>query len=332
MLDSSYGPINTTIRVYENYLLSKNQYDRMLEAKYYEDAVIVLHDTIYRDEVDEAVKNQNYDPMLLNELVKTYNWVKEQSPSQELIELITLKYAYHNIEVLFKEKYMDKDFSHTLINIGAFPIYEYRKAIATGHSDVLPQKYVDNINDIHTYFDEMPSIKDLDVYLDRVYFDHMLTLAREIDDPEVTQYIKHLIDLSNLSVFFRALANGQSRNHIQAVLSEGGTVPIEIYLNLASENMDNAVNELRKTKFRDIIESAMVKDKISLSELERNIDNAEIEYLSQAKMKVFGPLPIIAYLNAKETEVKNIRLVLASKINSIDPAIVRDRMRLNYAL
>lgn len=39
MQDSSYGPLNTTVRVQETNLLKQSDYDRMLSAKTYEDAV-----------------------------------------------------------------------------------------------------------------------------------------------------------------------------------------------------------------------------------------------------------------------------------------------------
>ena len=54
MQDSSYGPLNTTVRVHENNLLNQSDYDRMLSAQTYEDAVRVLTETSYRDGVDPA--------------------------------------------------------------------------------------------------------------------------------------------------------------------------------------------------------------------------------------------------------------------------------------
>ena len=65
---------------------------------------------------------------------------------------------------------------------------------------------------------------------------------------------------------------------------------------------------------------------------EQAIDNATETYLKQARFLVFGPLPVLAFISAKEIEVKNIRLVLTGKINNIESDIVRDRMRLDYAV
>lgn len=334
MQDTAYGPVNTTIRVHEGYLLNKTHYDRMLNAPDYETAVRVLQDTVYREGVDKAVLSRNYEDMLMEELKKTYNWVTTQSPNHKIIELITLAYAYHNIETLFKEEITGKEFSHTLIEIGQYPTYEYRRAINLRRSDILPDQYVDSINLIHSNFDDMPSLDDLDVYLDRLYFDHMRHLAKEIDNKEVIDYINHTIDLNNLAVFLRAFLAGNGPNHIQSVLADGGQVSIEYYLGLMTMTYEQIVTELGNHPiFRKTIDQSRDEHgQLSLSQLERNIDIDEIDYLAQADMKVFGPLPMIAFLNAKEVEVRNIRLILTSKINSIDPAIVRDRVRLNYAI
>lgn len=332
MQDVEYGKVNMTVRVHENHLLNKSHYDRMLEAPSYEDALRVLLDTKYREDVEQAIDDKEYETMLNKELRRTYQMIIDQVPNPQLSELITLEYAYHNIKVLFKEFITDKDFSSTLIDIGKHPIFEFRKAISTQDSQVLSPAYIASIRELHQNFQETPSINDIDVYVDREYAEHLVYLAEKIDDPAISEYVLDKIDLKNLSIFLRALVSGSSANHIQAVLSDHGSLPVRNYVDLVAGGLDHALTVLGEGPMRDLISKAYDDNhNFSLSRLEKAIDTAEVDYLSQAKMEVFGPLPVLAYVNAIETEVKNIRLILTGKINSIDPNIVRERMRLNYA-
>lgn len=335
MQDSSYGPLNMTVRVQENLLLDQSHYDRMLRANSYEEAVRVLLDTNYREGVQEAIDTKDYEPMLRKELITTYQWILDQSPSDIIDELITLPYAYHNIKVLYKEKLTGKNFEHTLIDIGVFPIYEFRKEVSQEEESViLPKYYKQNIRNLNIEFAEAPRLSDIDIFVDRAYIHHLKRLSEEIDDVAVTQYINTIIDNTNVSIFFRALAFKHGKNHIQATITDEGSISQEFFVQLVDLGMEGAIDAfLELSEYRDIINEALDEAKqLSLRRLEKALDNATEAYLEKAHFTVFGPIPVLAFISAKEIEIKNIRLALTGQLNRIDPEIVRDRMRLDYAV
>lgn len=53
-------------------------------------------------------------------------------------------------------------------------------------------------------------------------------------------------------------------------------------------------------------------------------------YLKKAKLISFGPEPIIAYIFAKENEIKAVRIILTGKKNGVDPDIIKERLRERY--
>ena len=53
--------------------------------------------------------------------------------------------------------------------------------------------------------------------------------------------------------------------------------------------------------------------------------------LKAAKYVTFGPEPIFAYIAAKETEIKIIRIIMVGKLNNVDTAVIRERVREVYA-
>ena len=45
---------------------------------------------------------------------------------------------------------------------------------------------------------------------------------------------------------------------------------------------------------------------------------------------VLGIEPVVGYLQAKETEVMNLRMILTGKISGMDDALIRERLRDTY--
>lgn len=335
MQDSSYGPLNMTVRVQENLLLDQSHYDSMLRAASYEEAVRVLLDTNYREGVQEAIESKDYEPMLRKELSHTYQWILDQSPSDVINELITLPYAYHNIKVLYKEKLTGKEFDSTLIDIGVFPIYEFRKEVSQDEeSIILPKYYKQNIRNLNIEFAEAPRLSDIDIFVDRAYIHHLKRLSEEIDDEAVTDYINRIIDNTNVSIFFRAMSSKQGKNHIQATITDEGSIPQEFFVQLVDQGLDGAIEVFKEmSDYSEMMIDAIDQaNQLSLRTLEKSLDNATEIYLEQAHFNVFGPIPVLAFISAKEIEIKNIRLALTGQLNHIDPEIVRDRMRLDYAV
>lgn len=334
MKDSSYGPLNMTVRVQENELLDRNHYERMVQANSYNEALDVLLDTKYRLKIEQAKGTKEYEFFLMEELKETYDWVIDQSPSQALSELLVLRYAYHNIKVLYKEKLTAKDFSGTLIDIGVYPMYELRREVTQGDSDQLPKYYRQNIRNLNIEFEETPSINDIDIFVDRAYIHHLKRLAEEINDSFVTDYVEKLIDYRNISIFFRALYANRGKTHLQATLTDEGAIPLEFFLEASEGGVESAIRIFSNlAEYGEIINQAYDSDgEFSLRRLEQATDIETETYLSSASFEVFGPLPVLAFVSAKEIEVKNIRLALTGQLNHIDSELVKDRMRLEYAV
>ena len=70
--------------------------------------------------------------------------------------------------------------------------------------------------------------------------------------------------------------------------------------------------------------------KKSLSDFEKWCDDAMMERLRAEKTKNFGLEPIIAYMLAVESEMKQVRLILTGKRNLLDENLIRERMRELY--
>lgn len=331
MEDTAYASANVRIRVFENNLLNRSQYERMIAASSYDEALNVLRETPYRNIVDELRETRSYDEAMMDNLHETFEELFRISPEKELVEIPALRYSYHNLKVLLKERFTGNDFSSLLIPVGA-SVSELRQAIHTQKSEELHPSYLESIREVLTDYEEYGNSQAVDIILDRRYFTHMKRLADDTGDERVQDIVGFYIDINNLSTLSRAIKQQRNRNFLVTILSSSGTIPKEDLVELGREDLSSAARILREGKYGDIVSEAIDPETQQLSPilLDLSTDNAFMRRMQQAKLEAFGPLPILAYLYSKEIEVKNLRLILAGKENGLPPEQIRERLRLNY--
>ncbi|MBM6613648.1 V-type ATP synthase subunit C [Desemzia sp. RIT804] len=332
MKDTAFAGSNARIRVYESSLLQNDQFERMLQANSFEEAALVLKDTPYRNDVDELLETRDYDALLTKELQRVYSEMYALSPDPALVELFSLRYTYHNLKVLFKARFTGEDFDSMLIPIGKESISVYRQAVQTGLSEDLNQAYIDSIQEVLTAEEEYHNIQFVDIILDRRYFTHLRWLAEKIGDKKILEFVKYYIDLNNLSTLSRAIKQQKSRNFLITILSSSGNIPKEELVELGKENLESAGKLLSEGQFASIVQASLDAETQELSPVKIDLatDNAIMETMKEAKLQAFGPMPLLAFIHAKETEVKNLRMILAGKENNLPVESVRERMRMNY--
>ena len=70
--------------------------------------------------------------------------------------------------------------------------------------------------------------------------------------------------------------------------------------------------------------------KESTSAFERWCDNQIIETIRPQKYNPFSAGPIIAYMLARENEIKTVRIILTGKLNQLPDDLIRERVREMY--
>ncbi|MCC5888954.1 MAG: V-type ATP synthase subunit C [Alkalibacterium sp.] len=333
MKDAVYGSSNVLIRIYENDLLTRAQFERMLSAATFDEAVNVLRETPYRNDVDRIKEDKDYDSMFMHELNQTFEELFKIIPNKELIELTGLRYAYHNLKVLFKEEFTEQELDHLLIPIGRYPISELRQAVRTGESEELSEEYMKSINEVLEDYNQYQNVQAVDIILDRRYFTHLRLLADQTGEDDIPELVETFIDYNNLSTLIRGMKQGKTRNFLYTVLSSSGSIPKSDLLEIAENGHQYALNYFRTTDYRKLLEQAFDKESGEFSTVKVDFvtDNAYMEKMRDAHLKSFGPMPVLAYIYAKEIEVKNLRLILSGKENGVSQEAIRERMRLNYA-
>lgn len=333
MSDSTYAQLDTTIRVKESSLLAKEDYDALLRATSLEDVFQALRKTNYHIPED-ILETYDFEGFLTRDLREMYDDLYEETPANEVVDIYGLRYSYHNLKVLFKEWYTEKDLSHMYIKIGRFSIESLRSLMKTGEGNQFPKVMIEGVQGTRDYYDEYQDLDAISILLDQAYLKHLRVLADTANDRSIAEIIDMMIDLENLSTLVRGMKQNRSRGFLQAVLTDEGTFEEVELVDLASANDYNRVVEKFGTLSfgTELLEKINGKEEIDVVKLDHNIQQIEADAMRQAAWVPFGPMPVLAYIYFKENEVSNLRLILNAKEYELDQEIVEERMRPIYGL
>lgn len=333
MNDLAYSGVNTTVRIMEGQLLKRDDFEAMLKAPSLASALDLLSKSAYDFNAEEVLQSKDFESFLMKGLQDAYQELIEIVPTKGLLEVFSTLYTYHNLKVLLKEKFSGKDFDSLLIDIGAYPLDTLRALVESAKNDNLPQVMVKAVSEAFEEFENFKRFETADIIMDTYYFRHLKYLDKLLDNPIVHQIITCTIDLENIATLIRGIKQKQSRSFMQTVLSSAGTASKTTMIDTSqNENWSQVLELFEALSIKDELAEILNHDTmdIEIIQLELLKDRTIYNLLKDATFEPFGPFPSLAYIHAKEMEVKNLRLLLVGKDNGFSEQQIRERMRPIY--
>ncbi len=327
-----YGQSVVTIRILEKRLLTRNRLERMIEAQTPEEVLKLLGETEYSQDMADIHGSQDYEIILKRETERVFSIVRNMIKNTGIVDILSLKYDYHNLKVLLKSKITGKDFSSLLMQAGTIDASKF-KAKFESQSNDLPQEIMEAIAEVQKDFEENHNPQRIDIIVDKHYFRNLSRLAKEIDVKVITDYVEGLIDFQNMITLFRVQKQKRDARFLETVIFEGGTISKNKIVASINDNTDTILNKFKKEKLGTYLVKGLeaFSETKRLSELEKISDNYLMELNKESKYVVFGPEPLFTYLVAKEREINAVRMIMVSKINNISSDKIRERLRETYA-
>lgn len=315
------------IRHAEKKLLTKQQLQRLADAKNLEDAIKLLNETSYSSELSKLDRPENYEQVLSEVLNKTYKEAMEISPEKSLVEILSCKYDYHNLKVLVKENILKEKFDSMYCMLDGNEIETFRE-LALKNDEGLSKDFKECLD----FFEITKDPQDIDIFIDKKYFEKVLSLAEGFKLEMITEYFKAMIDFINLRTFIRCRKQNQANETLEKVLIKGGDVETDKILEMGYENIEVLPIKLKAYKIGRVLSKIVeeYKNTNSLNSFEKSMDDYLVEILRKTNSINYGPEVIFSFLFAKELEIKNLRLILVGKVNGLSADFIKERLREVY--
>ena len=317
------------LRVLETRLLDKTKLDRMIDSNSAEDALKVLQETEYANVMSNIKRPEDYEEILSAELKRIYHEMYDMSPSKELIDLMGIRYDYHNLKVIIKGMFLKKDLSDMFISVGRIDPFKLKLSIESGNLSDLSKVMRNAVEETIDDFNSKQDPQRIDIILDKYMFEEMKHVAKELNDTFTEKYVKAQIDLTNVKTLLRVKKQNKGREFLLSVLIDGGKIDKDVLVSLLNDANENIFSKLSHTDYADVLKNG-VEDYTksgSAGVLEKLVDNYIMNMMKEAKMIPFGGEPLLAYIYAKETEIKVVRIIMVGKLNNIAEEVIRERLR-----
>ena len=324
-----FNQVIPRIRVYETKLLDKSKLDRMIDAGSAEEALKVLQETEYGSLVASIKRADEYESILSEELNRLFNLMYEISPVKALVDLMSIKYDYHNIKVVLKGIFLKEDLSHLIMSVGSLDTLKLKELIENKELSDLPEVIRDGINKAIYTFETTKDPQMIDIILDEFMFKSLIHIKNEIKDTFIDKYVAALIDSTNLKTLLRVKKQNKDREFLESVIIEGGIIDKDKILGMLNDEAENIYGKISTSNYSEFLKSGFenYSKTGSVSLLEKLFDNYIMHMMKDAKIIPFGVEPLLAYIYAKEAEIKIIRIIMVGKINNISGELVRERLR-----
>ncbi len=319
----------TRTRVLEKKLLDQPTIDKMVDAKDLEEVLRTLGDTEYASAVSAVEKGEDYEHILGFELKKTYDLMREISPQDEVVDMMALKYDYHNLKVMLKEHVMEKDLSDLYIPIGTIDFSKLKAMFKAEQMRDIQLEFKEAIAEIMKDYEEHEDPQRIDILADRHYFKHLYKIANGTGIDLFKAYVKDLIDFLNVSASIRLKKQGKDLRFFREVILFNGNIERDDILLTMNDSVDVMMNKFRNARISKQLLKGLeaYQETGRLSIFEKYMDNYMISLNKDSKSVTFGPEPLFSYLVAKEMEMKILRIIMVSKMNNISPEATRERLR-----
>lgn len=329
MKDTRYLYAVSRVKALENNLLTRNTVERMLEATTPESALKILSETEYGNHFAEVDSVYDFEKALEAGLKSTYKVIDDSTRDHRFTLLSKLRYDFHNLKVLLKQKYLEQDYEYILSSLGSTEVETLKKAVADDEYAHLPYWMKTACEEAVVDFQLNKDPQRIDIIFDRALYASLIGLAEDIGDDSLKDMVKTEIDLININSFLRVKKMDKGARFLETVLLEGGFLNSSFFLDAVNEPVNSFLDRLSSTRY-DRIAMEGVQSWIDTGKstvLEKVADNFQLNLARAGKYAAFGILPIVGFLKAVENEAKLIRMVMVGKINGISADTMRERLR-----
>lgn len=319
MSNTQYAFAVAKVRQLENNLLSKAQFDQMINSADISEALAVLSQKGWQ--TGENITD--FDHLLNDELNNTWELVNELAPDSNELKAIVVKNDFHNLKVAVKALVSGVSPQQYFV----YPTFADTANIVQNLSDkdydLLPAYLREAAA---AAYDAVTLTHDgqlAEVIIDKAALQTITDFAEKGNSEIVKSYAALTVLAADIKTAVRGAKAGKKEQFFEQAICGSRDINRDWFIKAAVRGVDEVLNFLTAAGFSEYTEAL----KVSLSAFEKLCDEKIAALIYQAALTSFGIDPIVAYYLAKENEIKNVRIILICKNMGADVSVIAERVR-----
>ncbi len=324
--DIDYAYSVSRIHAVERSLLDRGKIMQIAEAKTVSDALRMIYDAGYRS-------GEDYEASFEAAVRDAYELVYSMAPDPRIFDVFRIENDYYNLKVLLKAEFLGRELDYLLNPSCRAGLDKIREAVRERKGKEVSDTFAQAMDEALASFAKHKNVQLVDMIIDRACYAERLRFAEETGNAFVTGLVQTQIDLINLRTMLRLRKMGKPYAFAREAMLPGGSVSIDMLASGAVEPREAVLQSFGRSRYgRLLTDNAAAFDggAEAMAALETACGDYLIDYMKSAKRVTFGVEPLVAYLFAKENEVKQLRIILVGKNNGMDGELLKRRLNIAY--
>ena len=310
------------IRALEVSLFSNAVIDQLIACQSYEQCLQFLAERGWGDTDTSA----DGEKMLKREEEKIWQTVRELSIDKKKFEVLSYQKLFHNLKAAVKAacvKEVPRDIFYEDTEVSGQEMLDIIREKDFGRLPAGMSQAAQQACDalLHAGDGQL-----CDIIIDRAALDAIYKAGMESEDEIIRDYARSVVAVADIKIAVRAQKTAKSIEFMKQAMAECSSISVDQLAKAALSGPEAIRDYLLGTEYAGGAEALSE----SMSAFERWCDNRIIQTISPQKYKAFTIGPVVAYVLARQNEIKTVRIVLSGKRSELPEGAIRERVREMY--
>ena len=310
------------IRALEVALFSHSTIDQVIACSNYEQCLQFLAEKGWGDS-DTPV---NAEAILTREEEKIWEVVKELNIGMENFDVLSYPKLFHNLKAAIKEVCTEEKNRHIFYEDVSIPGDAMMEIIRDRDFGRLPANMQEAASEAYETLLHTRDGQLCDVIIDRAALAAVYEAGKAAKSGIIQEYAESTVAVADIKIAVRSQKTAKSLDFMKRAMAECESISIDQLSKAALNGMEAIREYLLGTAYAEVAEALAQ----SPSAFERWCDNKIIQTISPQKYNAFTIGPVIAYVIARQNEIKTVRIILSGKLNDLPDDSIRERVRDMY--
>ena len=323
MSKTKYTYAVARIRALEVSLLTNAVIEQLLACKSAEQALQFL---VEKGWGDLTAGTLDADEVLNKEEVKMWQTIREVAPDMHVFDVLSLPKLYHNLKAAIKEVCTEVENKNIFYDDCEIPGEEMFALVQNKEFDKLPGNMSATAREA---FDTLLHTRDgqlCDLIIDHATLEAMLEAGKKSGEKIIEEYAQTAVAIADIKIAVRSQKTGKNAEFMKKAMVNCSEINVDQLTQAALAGAEEIAQYLEGTSYREGADAL----RISPSAFERWCDNKMTDSMRSQKYESFSVGPLLAYLLARQNEIKTVRIILTGKQNEFPDEAIRERIREMY--
>ena len=270
----------------------------------------------------------NAEAILSREQEKIWETIRELGVDMSVFDVLSYPNLFHNLKAAVKDACTQED--GRTMNIyyedTAIPADEMLEIIRSKDFSRLPENMAAAARDAYETLLHTRDGQLCDVIIDKAALEAIYEAGKAAKDSIIRDYAESVVAVADIKIAVRAQKTAKSIDFMKRAMAPCQSLNVDQLARAAVSGMDAITEYLAGTAYAE--GAAAIAQ--SPSAFERWCDNRMMETMQSQKYEAFSVGPLVAYILARENEIKTVRIILSGKQNGFSNDSIRERVREMY--